>query len=67
MTGPRSATLWSINRNEFVLGSEFTEGSDSGKTVLAGAINPDGNSLLLAFEDKLRLYLILFTKFKLQA
>lgn len=32
--------------------------------LLAGAINPDGNSALVAFEDKVRLYRILLTKFK---
>lgn len=32
--------------------------------LLAGAINPDGNSMLLAFEDRVRLYRILLTKFK---
>ncbi len=33
--------------------------------LFAGAINPDGNSILLAFEDKVRLYNILLTKLKL--
>lgn len=37
------------------------------KVILAGAINPDGNSILLAFEEKVRLYSILFTKLKLTA
>ena len=66
LTDPRSASLWSIERNECVLGSEFREG-EGGRAVLTGAVHPDGNSLLLAFEDKLRLYLVLLAKFKFQA
>lgn len=31
------------------------------------AINPDGNSFMIAFEDKIRVYKILLTKFKFYA
>ena len=68
LTGPSNATLWSIERNELVLSTDFSRAEEPGKKViLAGAINPDGNSILLAFEDKVRLYSILFTKLKLTA
>jgi hypothetical protein len=63
LTGTANATLWSIDHNEMVLSTNF--GEDGKRVLFAGAINPDGNSILLAFEDKVRLYRILFTKFKL--
>ena len=34
---------------------------------MAGAINPDGNSIMLAFEDKVKIFKILFNKFKFYA
>jgi hypothetical protein len=37
------------------------------KIILCCAINPDGNSFMLAFEDKIRNYKVLLTKFKLYA
>jgi hypothetical protein len=66
LIGSSNVTIWSIEKNEIVLSSDFTSPEDASKKVLfAGAINPDGNSILLAFEDKVRLYSILFTKLKL--
>ena len=48
-----------------VLSSDFSLPQKPNKrTLFAGAVSPDGNSMLLAFEDKIRLYKILFTKFK---
>ena len=48
-----------------MLASLFEDPVDPTKRALfAGAINPDGNSLMLAFEDKVKIYKILFTKFK---
>lgn len=32
--------------------------------MLTGAVNPDGTSIMLSFEDKVKIYQILFTKFK---
>lgn len=46
-----------------VMSTDFCEKDK--KVLLAGAINPDGSSLLLAFEDKVRLYRILLSKLKL--
>ena len=62
LAGGANATLWSIERNEVVLSCEFAE--EGKKVLLASAINPDGNSILVAFEDRVRLYCILLTKFK---
>lgn len=50
LTGNNSITLWSVERNECVLSSDFMDLNDPNKrTLYAGAINPDGNSLILAF------------------
>ena len=50
MSGPKLVTLWSIERNEYVLSSEFESvQKNSSKPILACAINPDGNSFMLAF------------------
>ena len=70
LTGQDNATLLSIQNNETVLSCDIAEGGkrlllEGGKRLLlGGAINPDGDSILLAFEDKVRLYRILLTKFK---
>ena len=51
-----------------ILATEFTDAVDPSKrAVLSGAINPDGSSIILAFDDKIKLYKILFTKFKFYA
>ena len=57
--------LWGVEKSEMILSTEFKDPIDHDKkAVLAGAINPDGNSIMLAFEDKIKIYRILFTKFK---
>ena len=35
--------------------------------MLCCGVNPDGNSFMLSFDDKVRVYRILLTKFKLYA
>lgn len=51
-----------------IISTQFTDAIDPTKrAVLSGAINPDGSSLILAFDDKVKLYNILFTKFKFYA
>jgi hypothetical protein len=45
-----------------VLSCDFAE--EGRRVLFAAAINPDGNSILVAFEDRVRLYRILLTKFK---
>lgn len=68
MSGPKVVTLWSVERNEFVLSSEFEAvQQNSKKNILASAINPDGNSFMLAFEDRIKIYSVLLTKFKFYA
>ncbi len=50
LSGGRVVTLWSVERNEFVLSSEFVKaGEPQKKSILACALNPDGNSFMLAF------------------
>ena len=68
LAGCKEVVLWSIERSEAILSTEFTDAIDSSKrAVLAGAINPDGSSIMLAFEDKIKLFRILYTKFKFYA
>lgn len=67
LVGGNIVTLWNVESNDCVLTCSFTgdqQMADS-KCILSSAIHPDGNSLLLAFEDRIRLYKILLTKFKL--
>lgn len=48
------------------MSTDFSIPSDPTKKVLfSGAINPDGNSILLGFEDKVKLYKVLLTKLKI--
>jgi hypothetical protein len=52
------------------LSSEYINNAEAEKTkkiILCCAINPDGNSFMIAFEDKIRVYQILLTKFKFYA
>ena len=70
LAGHRNVTLWSIEKNEYVLSTEFVteeELESKKKMIYCCAINPDGNSFMLAFEDRIRVYQILLTKFKLLA
>lgn len=47
------------------MGSQFHDPVDPTKqSLFAGSVNPDGNSIVLAFEDKVKIFKILFTKFK---
>ena len=51
-----------------MLSSHYTDPiNPTKKAVYSGAINPDGGSIMLAFEDKVKIYKILFTKFKFYA
>jgi hypothetical protein len=63
--GPTNVTLWNIDRNELMLNSEYVDPRRPGKRqIFAGAISPDGNSFMLAFEDRVKMFKILFTKYK---
>ena len=64
LCGDNSVNVWSIERNEQVLKMNFANDSRPGKAIYSGAINPDGNSLILCFEERVRLYHILLTKLK---
>ena len=68
LAGLRNVTLWSIEKNEYVLSSEFVtedELETKKKVIHCCAINPDGNSFMLAFDDRIKVYQILLTKFKM--
>jgi hypothetical protein len=65
LSGSNSVVLWNIEKGEPVLATEFADPIDPSKrAVLTGAINPDGNSIILAFEDKVKIFKILLNKFK---
>lgn len=67
LSGSKNVTLWSLEKNEFVLSSEFTNSESKVKHIITSAVSPDGNSFILSFEDRIRIYKILLTKFKLYA
>lgn len=64
LSGSKLVTVWSLQRNEYVLSSQFTNAQSQKKSIITSAISPDGNSFILAFDDKIRIYKILLTKFK---
>jgi len=48
-----------------MLNSEYIDPRKPNKRQLfAGAISPDGNSFMIAFEDRVKIFKILFTKYK---
>jgi WD40 repeat protein len=60
-----SVHLWDLERNACFLQTNFSKlDSQSEKALYAASINPDGNSLICAFEDKVKIYKILLTKLR---
>lgn len=68
LTGTNSILLYNIEKGQSLLSSIYLDPIDpSKKTIYSGAINPDGGSIMIAFEEKVKIYKILFTKFKFYA
>jgi len=68
LAGTNSVLLYNVDKGESMLSSHYSDPIDPSKrAVFSGAINPDGASIMLAFEDKVKIYKILFTKFKYYA
>lgn len=54
-----------MERNELMLSSEYTDPrKPNKKQIYTGCISPDGNSFMIAFDDRVKIYKILFTRYK---
>lgn len=57
--------LWDLEKNTSTLQNGFNKlDQQSEKALYASALNPDGNSLICSFDDKVKIYKILLTKLR---